>query len=87
MTSEERSFLNDVKNAVSDYSCSFSTYYDERSDGTVFCVDVEVDYDEYVDNDDDIWDALLDVARDWNDGNDIIDQDSNVYSVGFYIDD
>lgn len=87
MTKDEREFLNDVKNAVSDYNCSFTHYREEHYDGTIFCVDVEVDYDEYVDNNDEIWDALLDVACDWNNGNDIIDQEANVFKVGFYIDD
>lgn len=57
MTRDERRFFNDVKNAVSDYDCSFQTYYAE--DGQ-FCVDVTVDLDQWGGHCDEIWEALCD---------------------------
>lgn len=75
MTNDERSFLNDVRNAVSDYECSFKHY---RENGQ-FCVDVEVDPEDWGYNADEIWDALEDVVSDWGGR---IDSDVNTYFLG-----
>jgi len=80
MTRDERSFFNDVKNAVSDYDCSFEHYNSE--DGQ-FCVDVTVDADEWGEDADEIWDALSEVVSDWGGG---IDSDLNTYYLGVYLD-
>lgn len=80
MTRDERSFFNDVKNAVSNYGCSFSHYHENGQ----FCVDVEVDdMDEWALCDDEIWDALNDVVHYWDGG---IDQNANVYYLGINLD-
>ncbi|MCQ2077663.1 MAG: hypothetical protein MJZ20_11685 [Bacteroidaceae bacterium] len=73
MTKDEREFLNDVKDAVSDYDYSYE-YYHENGD---FCVDITIDdMDEWGDNADDIWNDLEEVADDWGAG---IDSDMNCY--------
>lgn len=79
MNQDERSFFKDVKNAVSDYDCSFKHYHEDGQ----FCVDVKVDLDEWGDCGDEIWDALSDVASDWG-GN--IDSDMNIYYLGVSLD-
>lgn len=80
MNQDERNFFKDVRNAVSDYDCSFEHYYED--DGQ-FCVDVEVELEEWGFKGDEIWDALSDVASDWG-GN--IDSDMNIYYLGVYLD-
>ena len=79
MTREERSFFNDVKDAVSDYDCSFDCYNDDDQ----FCVDVEVDLDDWGGCSDEIWDALFEVVSDWGGK---IDSDMNTYYLGVYLD-
>lgn len=73
MTKNEREFLNDVKDAVSDYDYSYE-FYHESGD---FCVDITIDdLEEWGDNKDDIWNDLEEVADDWGAG---IDSDVNCY--------
>lgn len=78
MTRDERRFFNDIKNAVSDYDCSFEHYYDDDE----FCVDVEVDLDDWGEYSDEIWDALESVIMDWGG---YMDSDMNTYSLGVYL--
>lgn len=79
MTNDERNFFRDVRNAVSDYDCSFEHYHEDGQ----FCVDVEVDMDDWGDNGDEIWDALSDVVSDWGA---YIDSDMNTYYLGVEFD-
>ena len=80
MTRNERNFLNDVKRAVNswDYSCD---YYHE--DGG-FVVEITIDdSEEWAENDDEIWDALSEVADDWGA---CLDSDFSTYYVSIEAD-
>ena len=79
MNQDERSFFKDVKDAVSDYDCSFEHYHEDGQ----FCVDVEVDLDDWGEHSDEIWDALSDVASDWGAN---MDSDMNTYYLGVDLD-
>lgn len=73
MTKNEREFLNDVKDAVSDYDYSCNSYHENGC----FCVDITInDLEEWGNNEDDIWNDLDEVADDWGAG---IDSDVNRY--------
>ena len=73
MTKNEREFLNDVKDAVSDYDYSCNPYHKNGC----FCVDITInDLEEWGNNEDDIWNDLDEVADDWGAG---IDSDVNSY--------
>ena len=81
MTKDEREFLNDVKDALEDYEFSYEHYHDD--DG-MFCVDVEIELNDWGENADEIWDALEEVIDDWG-GN--MDSDMNTYYLGVDFDD
>ena len=70
MTSEEREFLNDIKDAVSDYGYECNHYHEDG----YFCVDITINLDEW--EPDEIWDALEEVTDDWGAG---LDSDMKTY--------
>lgn len=80
MNKTERNFLNDIKDAVDDWDYSYEHYHEDGS----FCVDVTIDLDQWSDDADEIWDALQEVADDWDAG---IDSDTNTYYLAIENDD
>ena len=73
MTKNEREFLNDVKDAVSDYDYSYEYYHENGA----FCIDITInDLEEWGNNENDIWNDLEEVANDWGAG---LDSDTRWY--------
>ena len=78
MTADERHFLEDIKEAVSDYDYSYE-YYHETTYGTrYFCVDITVSEEDWELSDMQIWNALSDVRDEWDAG---IDQHHTCYQL------
>lgn len=81
MTSNEKDFLNDIKNAVNDWDYSYEYYHEDGE----FCIDIEIeDLDEWGEDNDEIWNALSEVCDDWGAG---IDSDINNYYIAIDLND
>lgn len=72
MKKKEREFLEDIEDALEDWEYETETYHEDGC----FCVDVTVDEDDWGYDADEIWEALSDVAEEWEAG---IDSDMNTY--------
>lgn len=75
MSNEERKFVEDIKEAVSGYNCTFNTHHDDGQ----FCVDVVVDEADWKVASDQIQKALLDVLAVWGGS---LDSEKNTYYLG-----
>ena len=63
MGRNESRFKRDVLNAVDDYDFSYDSYHEDGG----FIVEITFDDDEeWAENEEDIWDALEEVADDWD---------------------
>lgn len=63
MTRNERNFLNDVKTAVNSWDYSYDSYHEDGG----FVVEITIDDDdEWAEDESEIWDALSEVADDWD---------------------
>lgn len=80
MNKLERQFYNDIRNAVSDWDCSFSYYHEDNYGNREFCIDITID-DEDADWDD-VWDAVSDAIEDWDAG---IDSSGNEIYVALHL--
>ena len=72
MKKTEREFLEDIEDALEDWDYETETYHENG----YFCVDVTIEFDDWGEDADEIWEALSDVADDWGAG---IDSDMNTY--------
>ena len=75
MTREERNFLRDVRDAVSCWDYSYDCYHEDGG----FVVEITIDDgEEWAEDESDIWDALSEVADDWDA---CLDSDCSTYYV------
>mgnify|MGYP000918393196 CR=1 FL=1 len=72
MNSEEREFVDDVKDAIDDWDFSEEHYHEDGD----FNVEIVFDQDDWSNNYDEIWDALSDVCDEWGAN---MDNDCNTY--------
>ena len=72
MKRNEREFLEDIEDALEGWNYETETYHEDGD----FCVDVTIEFDDWGEDADEIWEALSDVADDWDAG---IDSDMNTY--------
>ncbi len=82
MNKTERNFYNDIRDAVSDWNCSFGYYHEDQFGDTYFCIDITVEDDDA--DWDEVWDSLEEVTNDWGAG---IDQHMNDFSVALNMSD
>ncbi len=77
MNKTEREFYNDIRDAVSDWECSFDCYHEDGYNGDrYFSIDITVEDDDA--DWDDVWNALEEVTDEWGAG---IDSDCNEFEV------
>ena len=80
MSERESDFLNDVENAVSCWSYTSDSYHEDGG----FIVEITIDDDdEWAEDESEIWDALSEVADDWDA---CLDSDCSTYYVSIEAD-
>ena len=80
LTKQEKEFLSDIRDAVSDWGYTYEYYHEDGE----FCIDIEIeDLDEWGEDNDEIWDALSEVCDDWGAG---LDSDIRNYYIAIDLD-